>query len=494
MKYLYGASAQAIQNFIFNTSKLKEIIGASEIIEQICTSKFAEALGLSENELQKDHNAYLNAAGKIIYLFENKIACQDFVYSFSKKIAEFAPGISFQNAIVEVENTPKSGDFENLEKKLQEQRLRVGDNLEMGLMINERARRTGKPGIMFNDNEVLDASQWFKQELSVKTSLLKKFTGKDSTQLKDRFPSDFKEIVKNESKQWIGIIHIDGNNIGKVIKKLSELSIKEHYREIIKNFSDILGKCTLEASQMAFNKIFASFTEQVDKIPVRPVIIGGDDITIVIRGDLALDFTKEYLHYFEENSRKYLKDFIEKYELNYLKNGLSSCAGIAYIKSKYPFHYGVKLANDLCEYSKKESKAYDPENVPSCLSFHKVQSSFTNDYEDIVKNELLGGNVYFNYGPYYLSDIPGKPTISELVYRVNQIEKADAPKSGLRKWLSELHNNEESANMLMERIIKLNERFKEPLKLNNPIEEVQTSSGSRKKTHIYDLLTISGIK
>jgi hypothetical protein len=33
MKYLYGASAQAIQNFIFNTSKLKEIIGASEIIE-----------------------------------------------------------------------------------------------------------------------------------------------------------------------------------------------------------------------------------------------------------------------------------------------------------------------------------------------------------------------------------------------------------------------------------------------------------------------------
>lgn len=34
-KYLYGASVQGIQEFIFKTNKLKEIIGASKIVEDM---------------------------------------------------------------------------------------------------------------------------------------------------------------------------------------------------------------------------------------------------------------------------------------------------------------------------------------------------------------------------------------------------------------------------------------------------------------------------
>ncbi len=40
-KYLYGAAVQGIQGFIFQTNKLKEIAGASEMVEQICTNEFA---------------------------------------------------------------------------------------------------------------------------------------------------------------------------------------------------------------------------------------------------------------------------------------------------------------------------------------------------------------------------------------------------------------------------------------------------------------------
>ena len=31
-KYLYGASVQGIQDFIFKTNRLKDIVGASEIV------------------------------------------------------------------------------------------------------------------------------------------------------------------------------------------------------------------------------------------------------------------------------------------------------------------------------------------------------------------------------------------------------------------------------------------------------------------------------
>ena len=39
-QYLYGASVQGIQDFIFQTNKLKEIVGASELVESICTDFF----------------------------------------------------------------------------------------------------------------------------------------------------------------------------------------------------------------------------------------------------------------------------------------------------------------------------------------------------------------------------------------------------------------------------------------------------------------------
>ena len=47
-KYLYGAAVQGIQDFIFKTNKLKEIVGASELVEQVCTSQFAKMLGRYE--------------------------------------------------------------------------------------------------------------------------------------------------------------------------------------------------------------------------------------------------------------------------------------------------------------------------------------------------------------------------------------------------------------------------------------------------------------
>lgn len=39
-KYLYGASVQGIQAFIFQTNELKDIVGASELVENICTRMF----------------------------------------------------------------------------------------------------------------------------------------------------------------------------------------------------------------------------------------------------------------------------------------------------------------------------------------------------------------------------------------------------------------------------------------------------------------------
>jgi hypothetical protein len=62
MKYLYGAAIQGIQSYIFQTDKLKEIVGASELVERICTEFFKNGFG---NGKFKEENKILSAAGNI---------------------------------------------------------------------------------------------------------------------------------------------------------------------------------------------------------------------------------------------------------------------------------------------------------------------------------------------------------------------------------------------------------------------------------------------
>ena len=60
-KYLYGASVQGIQQFIFQTNELKDIVGASELVEFICTRLFKEVVGKGWTEA----NQIISAAGNV---------------------------------------------------------------------------------------------------------------------------------------------------------------------------------------------------------------------------------------------------------------------------------------------------------------------------------------------------------------------------------------------------------------------------------------------
>lgn len=177
-KYLYGAAVQGIQDFIFKTNKLQEIVGASELVEQVCTSKFAEILGKKQEDLAMDSNAIVNAAGNIKYIFDDYGSCQEVVRLFPKQIVEHAPGITISQAVVKYgevsledneENggIPEAKDFENavmkLEEKLRSQRNKPMRSPTIGLMGIERSRQTGMPAIVTDKKEEhIDAATYRK--------------------------------------------------------------------------------------------------------------------------------------------------------------------------------------------------------------------------------------------------------------------------------------------------------------------------------------------
>ena len=113
VKYLYGASVHGIQEFIFKTNKLQEIVGASEIIKSI-NEDFKD-----KYKNDNDVNILLSAAGNIKAIFDNKEKLESHILDFEKNIMQLAYGITISQSVVNMSKFDKiSSAISELEKRL----------------------------------------------------------------------------------------------------------------------------------------------------------------------------------------------------------------------------------------------------------------------------------------------------------------------------------------------------------------------------------------
>ena len=213
-KYLYGASVQGIQSFIFQTNQLDDISGASELVESICTKLFEETVGEGFNEKS---NAVIMAAGNVKYVFDTLEQCEHVVRHFPRKVQEHAPGITFSQAVVKFDDDKDFGKaIEALEKKLKTQRNLHQTPLEQGVQGCQRAAKTGMPVVKIWNGEELDAATYAKRvarkdcgnRLYIKSMVGE--TDKDEKDFKFKEELDIKDLTgKND---WIAIVHIDGTD------------------------------------------------------------------------------------------------------------------------------------------------------------------------------------------------------------------------------------------------------------------------------------------
>lgn len=415
-RYLYGASVQGIQGFIFQTNKLKEIVGASELVEQICTEAFQEFANNGE--------WVISAAGNIKYIFNNREDCEKAVREFPKKVLTMAPGITLSQAVVMLHDDYDEKRNE-LERKLREARNYQIVSQPIGLMGIRRSRNTGLPAIAeskdYHDAATIAKLSW---AIPAKQKLHKKLFGDVYNVNKPIY-----EVEKLTGKNdWIAVIHADGNGLGDIVKNMGGDI------EGFKQFSKSLSIATENAAREAVKAIATC-----DQVQIVPVVIGGDDLTVIIRADIAVDFANAYMKAFEQQTE------------NLCDKRLTACAGIAFIKSSYPFYYGYDLAEALCSKAKNLSG-----RKHSCLLFHKVQDSFIKNFEDIKERELtpVEGSSFL-YGPYYVHQTENTPSVEELKKQIeilNADESGTAAKTHLRQWLSLIHESDQIALQRLNRV------------------------------------------
>ncbi|MEA3228350.1 MAG: hypothetical protein U9P38_04670, partial [Campylobacterota bacterium] len=395
-RYLYGASVQGIQDFIFKTNKLQEIVGASEIVKGIA-SDFRDISHL------KDENILLNAAGNIKAIFDDEKALREFLLIFSKFIQQKAYGITLSQAVVEMKEmfATQEKAIEELEKKLKIQRNKPSIPLDMSINLMKLNPKTARPAIAKDEDRATF------QKLKIYKNIEK-----------DERYKELKDLSNGKGK--IAVIHIDGNGLGKLIPKLKEVCGLE-----LNEFSLKLNEATEEAFKFA-----------KEGKEVRDIILGGDDVTVICNANDALSFTQSFLKDFEENTKNI--------------GALTACAGIAYCNEKYPFHYAVDLAEALCGVAKNHSS-----RVQSCLMFHNIQGSHYQNWDKFVEDELTITNdkcsIRCDFGAYYLHK-EDEANIQDFIHTIEAYRCDNSPISRLREWLSELYKSDTNAKNLLKRI------------------------------------------
>ncbi len=468
-RYLYGASVQGIQEFIFKTNKLQEIVGASEIVKSI-KKLFEDNYEPSE--------ILMNAAGNIKAIFDDEEKCKKVVLEFPKLVMQSGFGITISQSVIKLSGEKYTQDEMNtLMQNIKIQRNKPSIPLDMSINILKLAPKTAKPAVCYekvegkeDKDKPLDIAS--KQKRDAYQTWLD--TDEKSRNKEFKNISDF-----SNEKNKIAVVHIDGNGLGELIPNLN-IPLSE--------FSEKLDNATTKAFDDARD----------DSMDIREIILGGDDVTVICNANNALEFTKRFLENFETNTK----------ELGKNEQGLTACAGIAYTNEKYPFHYAVSLAEELCSASKKhtkklvENKHHTP--APSCLMFHNIQSSNFQSWDKFIKDELTIQNdkqtIRCDFGPYYLTE-PNQPHIDKLQNSVGAYRCDGSPIGRLRNWMSELYKSSEYAKNLLNRINDITEQSGkwrcdimdknlENLYSGLSYENLIIKKDTENRTPIYDILQI----
>lgn len=414
----------SIQSWIFGSGKLRAIVGGSRLVAGITDELIQATLNALPEDKSKAQIKFARCAGgALIALSEDKSALDELRRIWPLMVTRYAPGLSFSTGYAQAESVKKAIDQARADIGARGALPQAG--LPAATPVMERSRRTGRAAVC-KDKEPLDvitAAQFAAEERSRKLVGCEDIGARLARELKlegDPWPRDMEpnnddgysfpflrdekkvEQEKERSKdsiinRYVALVHADGNGLGQLMRQLKFSGGQEEIHERLR-FSEALEDATFAACLEACKQVLLPY-ERDGRLPARPILLGGDDLSFIVRADLALHFTKVFLEAFEKETSQRLSDFEGVPD-----EGLTACAGIAYLRSNQPFYMGMDLAESLCDHAKKQIREFAGNAMFSALCQHRCTDSLISDWEALLQGSLtLPGESGDDQRPFRLS-------------------------------------------------------------------------------------------
>ena len=480
MIYAYLFEARSIQSYVFAGGKLRDMVAASNLVDQLTGSVLDSTL--NSLDIKKDIGFSRRAGGAFYALSSNENSIKRLATLWPLIVSGLAPSLEFITHV-----SAEKQAYQAVMKGLNI--LKVKRNNPVPIFpivppIAERAQRTGSGAIYSTKQgfslpgESIDSSTEQKRKYAQKglnesdsaaDALAQKFSPFGISPywpkaLTQEQGIKTKDVLPLGEHSHIAVIHIDGNGLGQLLIQLGESAeiAGEQYSELYLSFSEAITKATLIAAQRAV----ADTLTPRETIAARPLVLGGDDLTIIVAADKAIAFSRAFIRAFEESSAESLQSLRQRFSkltvlAKQLPEKLTACGGIAFVKASYPFSSAAHLAEELCQRAKTASELAKPENADtkaSSLCWHKVTTTSLSSAEKIFSEELAyhyedQQHLLSLHAYSVLNEQAGMPSLDKLL-EVAKRWASNKHVSKFRQYLGYLKTNPIQANVYHRRMLE----------------------------------------
>lgn len=466
------------QNYIFNTNRLRENIGASFLLSQ-ATKEWVEDIletnfGVHKTR-QKDpiDTSGLNAeviyanGGNALIVFKSREIAIKFTRILSKKVLTEASGVNLLVAHADFD-WDKDNLYEIVEdlkkNEIERQKYeRIHSAPLLGLGVTASCNSTQLPAVDISDRdkEINDDDDEGKESYLISTEAKQKLKAvkKANQKLQEilsevvdeniyQFPYRTDNLGRSQGESsYVAVVHIDGNGMGDRFKNYGKDRENRDYINAMRDFSESVEKAGIKAFKAVTKTLVNSITSgrvvgkmgdfelkknnesNIFYLPFRPLVYGGDDITFICEGRLGLELAALFLQKFEEQE---------------VSDGqvLTACAGVCVVKTHYPFARAYQISEDLCSKSAKKFVKYEREKYDSdyfsAMDWHFAASGLLGSISEIRHREyrVKDKNWQLEMRPLWLKNQNEWRTWSSLVQVIKEFKQGDEWKGRKNKTMA----------------------------------------------------------
>lgn len=427
--WAYLFEAKGIQRYIFDSGPLRDLIGASDLVAGLAASDTDDKIGLLLKNLGLTTEVWFSrrAGGAFCLHANNPDVLNRIRLAWQLFVGLNAPGLEFEDAGPIAVDTVQS-----LRQTIYNRGGGVRQNMAAGLLPTGHPYtafnpRTGRvvtklylyanrnsadivPADMVTQPQRDNAQQLIRLQRDGKLDrVARRFVSPGQETRNDQpvvFPRNLDPREGDELEnplfpfcgedRRIAVVHADLSGLGEVFRTAATSAADEN---TLLSLATAIEAIITDAARSATSAVLLPACQpwpnakavQQWVVPARPVLLGGDDITVLVRADLAIPFTQHLLAKIEELSAQTLRQ--QAKALSGLPPRLSACAGIAILQAGQPFSMASALAESLCSHAKKAAKfkpSGEARSTPyrSFLAFHVCQSTLREEYTAIRQREL----------------------------------------------------------------------------------------------------------
>jgi len=447
---------KSIQSFIFATGRLRDAIGSSELIDLLTNAEakddnLLDAV-LRASETSEDIRFSRRAGGAFYAFAEDGAALDRFAALWSLAIQHWAPGLAFVLGRAQGANMLEA--FNSARTEAQGQTSRERPSFPVTSPLAERASRTGQVAVSMSrkDGPVDAATQRSKQFADLSHAGFIERNSPQDINWRD-WPRNLEPDAQDaeggfpfiEGQRNVALIHADGNGMGQVLIRIDEAVEQrpDAFLQIYQTFSDAVDASTRAGARQATQEVLIPHRKNGELLAARPILLGGDDVIVLVRADLALAYARSFARAFERESEQQLA-VLGKLGVTELPQRLTIGFGIAFIGASQPFSMAAELAVSAMAHAKTRAKPQSDDGTlaPSSVGFFRVTTALMEDYDsavDRVMTHRQGSQRYRNtLGAYALLDDPtGRlPKLAALDALVAMLRRDDMARGPLRGLLN----------------------------------------------------------